>query len=113
MTAVTAAACGPLLIASVRVPATAAGLQVVMGLVPATFVALAAFTAIDLSAFDAVVEVVEPLGSEILLNVSVGGQSVVCRVEPSVKARPHEKIRMAFVPERIHFFDTNTEAVVK
>ena len=49
-------------------------------------------------AFDAVVEVVEPLGSEILLNVSVGGQSVVCRVEPSVKARPHEKIRMAFVP---------------
>jgi multiple sugar transport system ATP-binding protein len=66
----------------------------------------------DLS-FDAVVEVVEPLGSEILLNVSVGGQSVVCRVEPSVKARPHEKIRMAFVPERIHFFDTKTEAVIK
>jgi multiple sugar transport system ATP-binding protein len=64
-------------------------------------------------AFDAVVEVVEPLGSEILLNVSVGGQSVVCRVEPSVKARPHEKIRMAFVPERIHFFDTKTEAVIK
>ena len=64
-------------------------------------------------AFDAVVEVVEPLGSEILLNVSVGGQSVVCRVEPSVKAKPHEKIRMAFVPERIHFFEAKTEAVIK
>jgi ABC-type sugar transport system ATPase subunit len=38
---------------------------------------------------------------------------VVCRVEPSVKAKPHEKIRMAFVPERIHFFDTKTEAVIK
>ena len=64
-------------------------------------------------AFDAVVEVVEPLGSEILLNVTGAGQQVVCRVEPSVKAKPHEKIRMAFVPERIHFFDTKTEAVIK
>jgi multiple sugar transport system ATP-binding protein len=64
-------------------------------------------------AFDAVVEVVEPLGSEILLNVTVAGQQVVSRVEPSVKARPHDKIRMAFVPERIHFFDAKNESVIK
>jgi len=64
-------------------------------------------------AFDAVVDVVEPLGSEILLDVTVAGQSVVARVEPGVRARPHEKIRMVFVPERIHFFDTKTEAVIK
>jgi multiple sugar transport system ATP-binding protein len=64
-------------------------------------------------AFDAVVDVVEPLGSEILLDVTVAGQSVVARVEPSVKAHPHEKIRMAFVPERMHFFDAKTEAVIK
>jgi multiple sugar transport system ATP-binding protein len=64
-------------------------------------------------AFDAVVDVVEPLGSEILLDVTVAGQSVVARVEPSVKARPHEKIRMTFVPERTHFFDAKTEAVIK
>ncbi len=64
-------------------------------------------------AFDAVVEVVEPLGSEILLDVAVAGQSVVCRVEPSVKAKPHEKIRLAFVPERIHFFEAKSEAVIK
>ncbi len=64
-------------------------------------------------AFDAMVDVVEPLGSEILLDVTLAGQSVVARVEPSVKARPHEKIRLAFVPDRIHFFDTKTEAVIK
>ncbi len=64
-------------------------------------------------AFDAMVDVVEPLGSEILLDVALAGQSVVARVEPSVKARPHEKIRLAFVPDRIHFFDTKTEAVIK
>jgi multiple sugar transport system ATP-binding protein len=63
--------------------------------------------------FDAVVEVVEPLGSEILLDTTAGGQSVVARVDPGVKARPHEKIRLAFVPERIHFFDTRTEEVIK
>jgi multiple sugar transport system ATP-binding protein len=66
----------------------------------------------DLS-FDAVVEVVEPLGAEILLDVAVAGQSVVCRVDPSVKARPHEKIRLTFVPERVHFFEPKTEAVLK
>ena len=63
--------------------------------------------------FDAIVDVVEPLGAEILLDVTVAGQSVVARVEPSIKARPHDKIRMAFVPERTHFFDTKTEAVIK
>jgi multiple sugar transport system ATP-binding protein len=64
-------------------------------------------------AFDAVVEVVEPLGSEILLDVAVANQSVVCRVEPSVKARPHEKVRLTLVPERVHFFEAKTEAVIK
>jgi multiple sugar transport system ATP-binding protein len=65
------------------------------------------------TSFDAVVEVVEPLGSEILLDTSVAGQSVVARVDPTVRARPHEKIRLTFVPERIHFFDATTEAVIK
>jgi multiple sugar transport system ATP-binding protein len=64
-------------------------------------------------AFDAMVDVVEPLGSEILLDVTLANQSVVARVEPTVKARTHEKIRLAFVPERIHFFDMKTEAVIK
>ena len=64
-------------------------------------------------AFDATVDVVEPLGAEILLDVTLAGQSVVARVEPRVQARTHEKIRLAFVPERIHFFDAKTEAVIK
>src|SRR5574342_576307 len=37
----------------------------------------------DLS-FEATVEVVEPLGAEILLNTSVGGQQIAARVEPMV-----------------------------
>ncbi|HET7873953.1 MAG TPA: sn-glycerol-3-phosphate ABC transporter ATP-binding protein UgpC [Methylomirabilota bacterium] len=63
--------------------------------------------------FDAVVDVLEPLGSEILLDATVASQSVVARVDPTVKVRAHEKIRLVFVPERIHFFDAKTEEVIK
>jgi multiple sugar transport system ATP-binding protein len=65
------------------------------------------------SAFDAVVDVVEPLGAEILLDTTVAGQSVVARVDPSIRARPHDKIRLVFNTDRIHFFDTKTEEVIK
>ena len=66
----------------------------------------------DLS-FDAVVEVVEPLGAEILLDTKAAAQQIVARVEPTVKTKPHEKIRLTFIPDRIHFFDSKTEAVIK
>jgi hypothetical protein len=37
----------------------------------------------------------------------------VARVEPTVKTKSHEKIRLSFVPDRIHFFDAKTEQVIK
>ncbi len=88
------------------------GQPVTVGIRPEDLRVAAPGEALDTS-FDAVVEVVEPLGAEILLDTSMGGQSVVARVDPTVRAKPHEKIRLAFVPERIHFFDATTEAVVK
>src|SRR5438128_7142027 len=66
----------------------------------------------DLS-FAPVVEVVEPLGAEILLDTKAAGQQIVARVEPTVKTRSHEKVRLTFVPDRIHFFDAKTEQVIK
>jgi multiple sugar transport system ATP-binding protein len=63
-------------------------------------------------AFDAVVDVVEPLGSEILVDLTVAGQSVVARVEPTVRTKPHDKLRLAFVPDRLHFFDAKTEEAI-
>ena len=65
----------------------------------------------DLS-FDAVVDVVEPLGSEILLDTRVGSQTIVARVDPTVRARLHEKIRLTYVPERLRFFDNQTEEAI-
>jgi multiple sugar transport system ATP-binding protein len=65
----------------------------------------------DLS-FDVAVEVVERLGSEILLDVAVGTTTMVASVEPSVTAKVHERLRLAMNPDRMHFFDTETEAAI-
>jgi multiple sugar transport system ATP-binding protein len=58
---------------------------------------------------DTVVDVVEPLGSEILLDVKSGTTTLVARVEPTVRAKIHEHVRLAMNPERLHFFDSKTE----
>src|SRR3954470_12663548 len=63
-------------------------------------------------AFDSVVEVVEPLGSEILLNVRAGEAAIVARVDPSTRVNVHEKVRLALDPARVHFFDAGSEAAI-
>ncbi len=62
---------------------------------------------------DAVVEVVEPLGNEILLDVRVGKHPLVARVPPISRVRLHEQIPLTLNPERLHFFDTQTEQAIE
>jgi multiple sugar transport system ATP-binding protein len=62
--------------------------------------------------FDALVEVVERLGPEILLDLQVGEQNMVAAVEPNVRAKRGDKLRFALRPERLHFFDTSSEAAI-
>ena len=61
---------------------------------------------------DAVVEVIERLGSQILLDVKVGSGSMVAAVEPTVRAKVREQLRLALNPDRLHFFDSQTEAAI-
>jgi multiple sugar transport system ATP-binding protein len=61
---------------------------------------------------DCVVEVVERLGSEILLDVAVGQATMVAAVEPTVAAKMHDRMRLALNPDRLHFFDSTTEAAI-
>ncbi len=61
---------------------------------------------------DAVVEVVERLGSEILLDIAVGRVTMVASVEPTATAKVHEKLRLGVNPHRIHFFDDQTENAI-
>jgi multiple sugar transport system ATP-binding protein len=62
--------------------------------------------------FEALVEVVERLGAESLLDLQVGEQTMVASVEPSIRAKRGDKLRFALRPERLHFFDTNSEAAI-
>ena len=64
--------------------------------------------------FDAGVEVVEQLGSEIILETRVGDARVtVARVDPQVSFRVGETVRLSVQPERLHFFDPVTEVAIR
>ena len=102
----------------VRVPADRAsrlasyrGRPVTLGIRPEDLREASGGDAPDLT-FEALVEVVEPLGSEILLDTRVGNQTIVARVDPTVRTKHHQKIQLAFIPDRIHFFDNETDAAV-
>jgi multiple sugar transport system ATP-binding protein len=62
--------------------------------------------------FEATVEVVEKLGSQILLDLQVGGGTMVAAVEPTVAAKYGDRVRIATNPARLHFFDTETDAAI-
>ena len=66
---------------------------------------------LDMS-FEAVVEVAEQLGSEIILDLSVGGSPMVASVEPTVRVRHGQKIRLAIDPTGLRFFDGRTEVAL-
>ena len=62
--------------------------------------------------FDATVEVVEQLGSEILLDTRVGQALMVASVDPTLRVRAHDKLRLALNPKRLHLFDPTDEMAV-
>jgi multiple sugar transport system ATP-binding protein len=60
--------------------------------------------------FDARVDVVEQLGSEILLETRVGSQSVtVARVPAETAIVRGDQVRLSAEPGRLHFFDPESE----
>jgi multiple sugar transport system ATP-binding protein len=62
--------------------------------------------------FDSKVEVIEQLGSEILLDVRVGDGTMVASVEPTTRTKMQDTLRLAMNPARLHFFDAKAEAAV-
>jgi multiple sugar transport system ATP-binding protein len=62
--------------------------------------------------FDTAVDVIEPLGNEILLNFRAGGAPMVARVDPAVRVKAHQGVRLALDPARVHFFEEKTEAAI-
>jgi len=87
------------------------GKQIVMGVRPEH---LALGDGAPGSGFDARVEVVEQLGSEILLETRVGVDSLtVARVPAEMKVAPGDQVRISAQLGRLHFFDPATELPIK
>ncbi|MCD4784658.1 MAG: sn-glycerol-3-phosphate ABC transporter ATP-binding protein UgpC [Candidatus Eremiobacteraeota bacterium] len=59
--------------------------------------------------FDAMVEVQEPLGAEIILYIKLGEESLIARVNPQTGAKVGEKLRVVFDTEKVQIFDRETE----
>ena len=89
--------------------------HVVLGIRPEDIAATQGST--DQSAASGQVVAVEPLGDCTLMHVAINGLQapphgsanvVVCKVEPRMKIKAGEQVRLAFSAERLHFFDAQT-----
>lgn len=62
--------------------------------------------------FKAVVEVIEPLGAEIILELSKADHSFVARVAPHSKSKLNEEVTVYFDMRKMHLFDPETGKVI-
>jgi multiple sugar transport system ATP-binding protein len=99
------------LAARARIRMNGAGTKSTLGIRPEDIHMAGAADSAD-HCFDANVEVVEQLGSEILLDTRVGPALVVASVEPTLRVRAHDKLKLALNPERLHLFDLQTETAI-
>ena len=64
------------------------------------------------SSLAARVEVVEPMGAEVYLHVTVGGHPLVARVGTSLVAEVNQTLALQLSMDRAHFFDAVTGSVL-
>jgi ABC-type sugar transport system ATPase subunit len=56
-----------------------------------------------------VTDVVEPLGSDVYVHGSAGGEAVVARLPGNVQVSPGDRLALAIDPVDVHLFDRETE----
>ncbi len=61
------------------------------------------------SGFEAVVDVVEPMGSVLWVEVLSGGVRLRARAGPDESIAPGDKVRISFDTSKVHLFDPDTE----
>ena len=61
---------------------------------------------------DFTVEVLEPMGNEIIAYARAADQAVVARVAPQPMPEPGQPVRLAFDAGKLHFFDAETGEAV-
>jgi sn-glycerol 3-phosphate transport system ATP-binding protein len=97
---------GVLTAGSVRLPRAGNAGDVVLGVRPEALVPVSADD--GRPAIELTVDVVEPLGSEVMVHGLVGGEdgaAVTARLEAGARPAPGEQLRLGFQPEAAHVFD--------
>jgi multiple sugar transport system ATP-binding protein len=85
------------------------GSELIVGLRPEDFVPVAAGSARGGAELATRLELAEPVGNEIFLNLRAGEHGVVARVAPQAIPGVGAEVTLAFKPERMHLFDPATE----
>ncbi len=88
----------------------AVGKKLILGIRPENFadIALLSEDRRNGSTMHAPVDVVEHLGSELLVYMTADGKPVTARVDPRSSARVGQDIKLHIDPDRIHLFDAET-----
>ena len=77
--------------------------EVILGLRPEDLHPLAAGD--PAVALEARLEVLEPVGNEVILNLCLGDLALVARTPPGITCAPGETVRLGIAAQRLHFFD--------
>jgi multiple sugar transport system ATP-binding protein len=87
------------------------GQELVLGIRPENFHELppADIPAENLAAFKAVVDLAEPMGSEVHLNMTTGGRNLIARVSPRFKAKIGDEVALLADMTNVQLFDKETE----
>jgi multiple sugar transport system ATP-binding protein len=87
------------------------GQELVLGIRPENFHELppADIPAENLAAFKAVVDLAEPMGSEVHLNMTTGARNLIARVSPRFKAKIGDEVALLADMTNVQLFDKETE----
>jgi multiple sugar transport system ATP-binding protein len=87
------------------------GQELVLGIRPENFheLAPADIPAENLAAFKAILDLAEPMGSEVHLNMTTGGRNLIARVSPRFKANIGDEVALVADMTNAQLFDKQTE----
>jgi multiple sugar transport system ATP-binding protein len=63
--------------------------------------------------FNATIDVAELMGAETFLHSSVGANNFIARIDSRTDIKNGQKLQLAFDMNKIHFFDVETEEVIR
>lgn len=87
------------------------GKEVILGIRPEDFSAGGGPD--DLDMVTATVEVIQPVGCQIYLDIGIQGQSLIASVDACFRIKPHEQIKLKVNLENMHFFDPETDESIR